>query len=159
MKAKREVGTFAEGNLDIYAWLYRKYAGDPYASRKLKLLDDTRDERAALGEKYRANRLDASRELMRKTLVQLWRTTLDPAQRRAALFELWDECAEGEGPTGQAGEQARVVVIDWIREHLPLGSPDAYRPDELAALVAKRTSRQAFAPYAELHADGASSEP
>jgi len=144
---KKKIGSFASGNLDITAWLYKKFAGDPYASRKLKLLADTADERADMGRAYRAQHLWESREIMRQNVIRLWSTITDARERRAALFALWDECAEGEGPVGEAGDRARVVVIDWIREHLPAGSPDAYTERELADFAAHRTSRQAFSPY------------
>jgi len=141
-------GSMAHGKADFTAYLMRKLAhADPYSSRKLKLLDDTRDERVDMGGAFHARQLGESREIMRQNLLHLWQTTKDAAARREALFEMWDECAEGEGPMGEAGERARVVVIDWIREHLPAGSADAYTPDELAQLAAKRSSKQPFTPY------------
>ena len=147
-ETKKQTGSMASGKADFTAYLMRKLAhADPYASRKLKLLDDTRDERVDMGGAYRAKHLEESREIMRKNLLWLWQETKDPAARRQTLFEMWDECAEGEGPMGEAGERARVVVIDWIREHLPAGSPDAYSADEVARLCAKRSSKQPFAPY------------
>jgi hypothetical protein len=57
------------------------------------------------------------------------------------LFELWDECAEGDGEIGQAGERARATVIGWIRaKHV------AYSTDDVAAINHRRASRQEFAP-------------
>jgi hypothetical protein len=84
---------------------------------------------------------------MRRNLEALWRATPDPAVRRDALFVLWDECAEGDGPIGEAGQRARTMVIGWIRTRLPAGSPDAFAPDEIIARSAHRASRQPFAPY------------
>jgi hypothetical protein len=121
--------------------------GDPYSSRKRKLLDDTRDERAEIGAAHRTAQLARSGELVQRNLDALWRTTADPAARRAALFALWDECAEGEGPAGQAGELARAMVIGWIRGRLPDGGPGAFTAGELARLDAARTSHRHFAPY------------
>jgi hypothetical protein len=135
------------GKLDIAAYLQRKYIGDPFASRKLKMLDDTRAERAAAGAVQRAEQLDRSAELMATHLEALWRTTSDPVARRRALFELWDECAEGDDAAGAAGDRARVMVIGWIRAHLPAGEPGAFSADDIAALDAHRASRQHFAPY------------
>ena len=135
------------GKLDIAAYLQRKYIGDPFASRKLKMLDDTRAERAEAGAVQRAEQLDRSAELIAVHLEALWRTTSDPAARRGALFELWDECVEGDDPAGAAGDRARAMVIGWIRAHLPAGEPAAFSADDIAALDAHRASRQHFAPY------------
>ncbi len=141
-------GSIAHGNLDLTALLMRATGvGDAYASRKLKLLDDTRDERVALGTQHRAEDLARSAEMMQKNLEALWRATADPAERRDALFVLWDECGEGDGPVGEAGERARKMVIGWIRAKLPAGSPDAFTPDEIARRSAHRRSTQPFVPY------------
>jgi hypothetical protein len=132
----------AGGKLDLTGWLMRKTVGDPYASRKRALLDATIDERAARGATVRAAQLDRSVELIRRNLGHLWATEHDPAARRAALFLMWDECAEGDGPLGEAGARARAQVIGWIHAHVPEG----YSPDELAALNAHRQSAQPFVP-------------
>jgi hypothetical protein len=144
-----EVFSFIDGRIDITSWLHRKYIGDPNASRKLAFLDETRDERVRKGTAYRAAQLEKSAEIMRANLEQLWRATSDPAERRAALFALWDECTEGDGEVGAAGERARAMVIGWIGSHLPKGQPGAFTDDEIAAFDSKRSSRQHFAPYAE----------
>jgi hypothetical protein len=142
-------GALVSGQLDLTAMLHRKLIGDPYASRKLALLDRTRDERIRIGTRYRTEQRDRSAELVRRNLEALWQTTRDPAARRAALFALWDECAEGDGPEGEAGARARAMVIGWIRARLPRGSADGYTDEELARLDARRTSRAHFAPYPE----------
>jgi hypothetical protein len=121
--------------------------GDPYAARKRALADATRDERVQIGAAYRARQLDRTGELMQRNLAALARRSLPPAELRRALFALWDECAEGEGAIGEAGQRARALVIGWIRAHLPAGSAGAYAPDEIARLDGDRSSRQRFAPY------------
>jgi len=141
-------GSIAHGKLDLTALLMRKLGvGDAYASRKLKLLDDTRDERAALGAQHRAEDLARAAEIMQRNLETVWRATQDPVERRDALFALWDECGEGEGVVGEAGERARKMVIGWIRAKLPAGSPDAFTPDEIVRRSAHRRSTQPFVPY------------
>jgi hypothetical protein len=123
-------GVGIHGSADISAYLYRKLAhADPYASRKLKLLDDTRDERAERGAAFRAEQAARSAELMQRTLEELWAHERDPAARKQALFELWSDCADDD-----AGQRARAMVLGWIRWKLPEGSTDAYTPDELARL-------------------------
>jgi hypothetical protein len=139
---KKVLGGFFGGATDITAYLHRKFVGDPYASRKLKLLDDTRDERVAMGTAYRAEQAARSAELMQKNLERLWVKEPHAVARRAALFELWDECGEDE-----AGLRARAIVIGWIRAKLPKGSASAYTDEEIDALQAQRTSSTPFAPY------------
>ena len=135
------------GRLDLTSYLMRKFVGDPYTARKLKLLDDTRAERVASGAAFRAGELGRSAELMAHNLDALSRTEMEPEALRRALFELWDECAEGDDPAGAAGQRARAMVLGWIGAHLPHGRPGAFSPDDIAALDAHRASHQHFAPY------------
>jgi hypothetical protein len=135
------------GKFEYSDALIRAFSGDPYASRKLKLLDATRAERAAMAEDHRADDLARSAELTLRNLEALWRTIDAPEARRDALFAMWDECAEGDDADGIAGQRARLMIIGWIRSRLPSGSPDAFDPDEIAARSAQRRSRQPFAPY------------
>lgn len=137
----------AGGRFDLTGYLHRKYVGDPYASRKLKILDQTRDERARAGGVYRAEQLDRSAELVQLNLEALWRHTPDPAERRAALFAVWDECEEGASMRGEAGERARKMIIGWIRAKLPRGTEGAFTADEIAKHDGARRSQQRFVPY------------
>jgi hypothetical protein len=141
------------GKFDITDFAMKKIlgkaAGDPYKERKLAMLDQTREERAQRGEVYRSEQLDRSAELVRKNLEMLWASTADMAQRKEALFEMWDECSEGDDAAGVAGERARGQVIGWIRARLPARGPGAFTDAELTRLSARRTSKQPFAPYDE----------
>jgi hypothetical protein len=137
----------AKGRFDPLAWLARKHGIDEYASRKRALLDMTRAERVDRGGAFRSQQLARSAEIAHKNLERLWASEIDPAARKRALFELWDECAEGDDAAGEAGARARAEVIGWIRAHLPRGSAGAYTDDEIATLTARRTSKEAFAPY------------
>lgn len=137
----------AHGKLDLTDMLMRKFVGDPYASRKRALLDHSLDERADIGARHAKEDLARSTELMQQNLEALWRMTSEPEARRQALFTLWDECGEGDGPVGEAGERARLFVIGWIRAKLPAGSPGAFTADDIARFAAQRTSKQAFVPY------------
>jgi hypothetical protein len=140
--------TVVSGKFDLTSYLMRKLGvGDPFAARKRAMLESTFDERADIGGRYRGEQLERSVELVRKNLSSLWAATADPAVRREVLFELWDECAEGEGPLGEAGQRARAEVIGWIGAHLPRGSAGAYSDEELAALGKRRSSKQPFEPY------------
>jgi hypothetical protein len=150
---KRGIGQGAalfslSGNLDITSYLMRKLGvGDAYVARKLKALDDTRIERAEKGAAFKEEQLAHAAQLMQANLERVWAGTHNPDERKAVLFELWDECAEGEGPTGQAGNNARAMVIGWVRGKLPAGGPGAFTPDELKLLDGRRTSHQHFVPY------------
>ena len=136
------------GNLDITSYLMRRFhIGDPLASKKLEMLDATRDQRAERGAVRTQEQLDQAAILMQQNLERLWASTQNLDERRAVLFEMWDECAEGDTPIGIAGESARTMVIGWIRAHVPSGVPGAFTAAELAALDVGRGSRQHFAPY------------
>jgi hypothetical protein len=126
----------------------RNHGGDPYASKKLAFLDATRDERVQIGGKHRKEQLARSTQLMRRNLDALAAAHADLAARKRTLFELWDECAEAGDPDLVAGGQAaRRLVVGFIRAHLPAGGPDAYTPDELAALSRVQQSKATFQPY------------
>ena len=136
------------GKLDITSYLMRKLGvGDAYDARKMKALDDTRLERAEQGGKYKEEQLAHASQLMQQNLERVWSGTRDPDERKVVLFELWDECVEGEGVQAEAGARARMMVIGWIRAHIPAGTHGAYTPQDLAALDAHRTSHAHFAPY------------
>ncbi|HET9621456.1 MAG TPA: hypothetical protein VFP84_08830 [Kofleriaceae bacterium] len=136
------------GGFDITDAVMRGHGADPYASKKLKFLDATRDERVQLANKHRAEQLAQVPQIMQRNLAALWAARLDPGARKRALFELWDECVEtGDPDAVAAGAAARRLVLGFIRGHLPAGSPDAYTADELAALAKVQQSRAAFTPY------------
>ena len=137
----------AGGGFDITAWATRKAGGDPYAARKQKLLDQTRAERMEMKRTHTSRQLARASEIMRGNLERMWAKTPDAARRRHALFELWDECEEGEGPTGEAGQRARNQVIGWIRARLPAGGADAFSAEEILAYDRRRRSIQHFEPY------------
>jgi hypothetical protein len=143
------------GRLDITSWLGHRHGIDVYASRKLELLDATRDERDERGARYRAEQLEHSAVLMHENLEGLTTAIANAggiakldarslAELHAAVFELWDECSETD-----AGERARIQVIGWIAAHLAAGTPGAFKPDEIAAFDAKRTSTQHFVAYVQ----------
>ncbi|MDB4958889.1 MAG: hypothetical protein JWO36_6458 [Myxococcales bacterium] len=136
------------GSFDATDWMMRRHGQDPYASKKLKVLDSTRDERVQIGKQRRAQQLAQSAELMRKNLDQLRFSTIDPRARKQELFELWDECAEsGDTSLVDGGRAARSLVVGFIRSTIPKDSTDAYSDAELARLNAHRLSAARFAPY------------
>lgn len=142
------------GRFDVTDYLMRKTKNDPYASRKLKFLDETRDERVELGKQWRKEQLQQTAMIMKRNLAYAWNASADTAARKRALFELWDEIAEPKATADEADEvfveasrAARKAVVGFIRAHLPAGSADAYSEAELVALNAKKQSAATFAPY------------
>ena len=128
--------------------LMRRHGIDPYASAKRQWLDKTFEERAALGLANRKEDLARSAEFMQKNVHYAWQHTRDAAERKEALFELWDDCAEsGDDDLVRGGAAARDYLVGFVRAHLPPGSADAFTADEIAKLNAHRKSRAAFDPY------------
>jgi len=133
-------------SFDVTDIAMRANGMDPYASAKLRYLDQTRDARAGMGARYREAHLSASPALMQHNIDAVLATVHDPRQRKQALFELWDECAEsGEPALVMAGAAARRTVLDFIQHQMT--GPDAFRPAEIRAFNARRTSSVAFDPY------------
>ena len=144
------------GRFDVTDYLMRKTKNDPYASRKLKFLDETRDERVAIGKQWREQQLQQTTRIIRKNLERAWAQSPDLAARKQALFELWDEIVEPQSRDDLADEVlveasrvARRAVVGFIRAHLPAGSADAYSESELLALNARssKQSKATFSPY------------
>jgi len=128
-------------NMDSQDKFMKKHGVDPYGRNKLAYLDRTRDQRVAIGKRYREQQLGKSVIYMQQHIARLWATTTDPAKRKQGLFELWDECIETGTPEEVAGgEAARAFVMAHIRAKV------RYTPDERRALNAQRRSTQPFAP-------------
>ncbi|HGG57224.1 MAG TPA: hypothetical protein ENK31_05465 [Nannocystis exedens] len=145
-------------------WVMALQGIDPNARVKAELLARTREIRIALA-------IDYTRELLAHRLNQLggeleglWASTwLNPSERRALLFQRWDECDEtfaidsGDVPKEalsaidsariKTAEEARRTIENFIRTTLPKGHADAYSSSELRALNRRRASHQTFAPY------------
>lgn len=141
---KMELATF-----DLTDWVMRMGGQDPYAHRKARFLDDSRDARADMRARAQAEDLRDAVAALPGLLRRTWQdTSLSPAQRRAMLFRLWDECVEaGPADVVRRGNTARVMILAFIRRHLPAGSAHAYTGAEIEVLNAGRESEQPFAPY------------
>jgi hypothetical protein len=133
-------------SFDVNDALMRAVGQDPYWSAKLHFLDKTRDERVAIGNRFRAAQLAQSAAYARHAVDRLWATTDDLAKRKQGLFDLWDDCAEtGEDAVVEGGRAAREMIVGEIRARLK--GIDAYTADELAQLNAHKRSKALFAPY------------
>ena len=142
------------GRFDVTDYLMRKTKNDPYSSRKLKFLDETRDERVEMGKQWRQQQLMQTTQIIRKNLQVAWASSPDFAAKKRALFELWDEIVEPKSRDDLADEvlveasrAARKAVVGYVRAHLPQGSEHAYTESELVAFNANKQSSQKFAPY------------
>jgi hypothetical protein len=144
------IAPVAGGGFDITDAFMRASGGDPYAAKKLQHLDRTRDERAQIAATRKAVDLDDSVAGLRAHIERVWRRSdLSARQRRAILFELWDECAEsGSENDLRAATLARATIAGFIRRELPRGSAHGYTEAELAELNRGRASRRRFDPYA-----------
>jgi hypothetical protein len=133
-------------NLDTQDRMMLWMGIDPYARNKLAFLDRTRDQRAAVGARYRRVQLAHSAELMQRNIDRLWATATTIADRKLGLFALWDDCAEtGSDELIAGGAAARSLVLGVIRARLVGDS--AFTADEIAQLNARRQSKAVFAPY------------
>jgi hypothetical protein len=151
---KPDVGDFhigpggITGRMGFDDWAMRKAGIDPYASAKRQWLDKTRDERARIGMANRKEDLARAPEFMRRNVAWAMEHASSVDEKKEALFELWDDCAEtGDDALVEAGANARRYVVGFIRAHLPAGKPGGYTPEELAQLNAHRRSKATFKPY------------
>jgi hypothetical protein len=64
-------------------------------------------------------------------------------ERRRVIFLLWEDA----NTSTAEGRSADKIIAAWIREHLPLGSSDAYGKAELDAIARERAGRPPFRPY------------
>lgn len=118
---------------------------DPYASNKRRMLDQTREERYEIGKRYKKEQLGKSVVIAQKNLDYLWAKTRSIAERKEALFEMWDECAETGDPALVAGgAAARKLIVGFIRARMT--GDAAFTASDLAAFNAKKKSSATFDP-------------
>jgi hypothetical protein len=145
-------------------WVMALQGIDRNARVKAELLARTREIRIGLAISFTKELLAVRLGQLEGELVAIWSLpSLSVAERRALLFQRWDECDEsfaveaGDVPEEALSEidRARVETADkarrqielFIRTTLPRGRKGAYSDEELRALNRDRQSRQPFAPY------------
>lgn len=141
--------------------------GDPRsasAKRQLELLQATADLRREMSLLWFDDVVDRSIETLDAELVSIIESPhLSMRQRRAMIFERWDsvdEVFEGYAATTaesavvdidrlreDAARRVRARIEAFVRRHLPAGTPDAFRNDELEQLNAGRRAARPFDPY------------
>lgn len=135
-------------DFDVTDAMMRKKKIDPYASRKLAFLDETREARVELGKEHRKEVLAKTAIIVRQNLEASWQAITDHEERKRALFEIWDEVDEsGDEELVEAGKAARSAVIGFIAARLPRGGEHSFTTADLEQLNSKRKSRSVFKPY------------
>jgi hypothetical protein len=136
-------GFSASGTFDATEALMGAAGQDPLRVEREWFMEHTEPLRDRLEREYRARELENALRTLRGRLLRVWATeSRSPAARRRRLFRIWDEASDDD-----AGQTARRIVLDFIREVLPPGSEHAYTPQELQRLNATRETPEPFAPY------------
>jgi hypothetical protein len=113
-------------------------------SEKRRFMASTAALREQLAEAAEAANQRRAKVSLQSTLRGLLtNATLSLAQKRSAIFGLWDDCA-----SDASGSEAQAAIESFVRDRLPEGSPLAYSAAELSQLNRQRVSRRAFDPYA-----------
>lgn len=135
-----------DGHFDLNDQLARLAGQDPYAATKRKLAEETHEQRLCLARRAQhAREAQALLDLSTQVRAIAGRKDWPAEKRHRALFEIWDECDDGDS---DYAAMARATITAIIRQAFPEGSPQAYQAQELLALNTQRSSRQEFAPYA-----------
>lgn len=131
------------GSFDLGDMVMGAAGADPYAAEREMFMEENAELIERLTDEARVATRERSMGRLRHDLRMRWEDRTRPVERRRRdLFRLWDESSEDEGDRA-----ARDAVMAFIRTELPEGSEDAYPASEIAALNARRTSTETFAPY------------
>jgi hypothetical protein len=143
------VGLAAILSLDAGDEAMRAARTDPYLPQKLRILEETREERWVLRRAHDERVMQRALDDLPRYLDAVWsERRWSAADRRRLLFALWDEAAEeGNQLLRAGGAEARRIIEEFVAYRLPPGSRHAFHAGELARLNRLRSSRQAFAPY------------
>ncbi len=149
---------------DLYSVVRKAQKRELWSRDKSRLLALTFELRLRIAVDFAERQIDARLAALYRELIELWSADRPAIARRKTLFSRWDDCDErmrvslpgfedaADSPIDRlrhdAGAQARARIVEFVRKHLPAGSPDAYGDDELDALNRDRRSEQRFEPYA-----------
>ncbi len=137
------------GRFDVTDAVMKQLGETLYPYRKRKLMDESRDMRAAMAAEAHREQLQEAIGRYRKHLRGVWNhPDLSLPERRRALFLLWDECAEsGTDEVLASAASIRAMTISFIQRNLPQGGDLEYTAAELQAYNKRRRSHARFAPY------------
>jgi hypothetical protein len=147
-KVGEGAGVGLMAHLDITDQIMKLAGQDPYASAKRAIADETREQRLCMATRYQGERRKHELfNLASKVRRLAARADLSAAERRALVFDIWDECTEETESGPDYGAMARATIVAVVRDVFPAGTDRAYQPAELLALNQRRSSRQRFSPY------------
>lgn len=118
---------------------------DPNAAEKRRFREFTEPLRRELRNKRAQGQREDALVQLNGELDEIWSSTRPAAVRRRELFEKWSEYADDREAAG--GSKARRLIEEYIRKHLPAGSPGAYTDEELRRFTQQRQGQLAFNPY------------
>jgi hypothetical protein len=131
------------GSFDLTDAIMGSAGQDPYAAEREFFMEHAEATIARLEAAQREETAAHSLGGVRTRCRTIWGDAAQPAaQRRRALFDLWDELADGD-----EGAPAREAIITFIRREIPASSPDSYTMIEVARMNANRQSAERFDPY------------
>lgn len=131
------------GSFDLTDAIMHGAGQDPYQAEREWFMEQSETLRERLETQARTQQQAHSLTGVRSQVRTIWEDTSRPAaDRRRAIFELWDECADGE-----EGAPARDAIIAFIRREIPDSSADSFTMIELARMNAHRESTERFDPY------------
>lgn len=164
--ALRQIGPSGVGVGGPTEWLRALSQQELDASAKTEFLNRTRDLRIALAVEFTRNLLRARlAELEGEMIAISSDADMKLGERRALLFQRWDECDErfavgqpaAELPDAAlseidrdrlaAADTARRAIEAYIRRQHPRNTPRGYSAAELADFNRRRVSAEPFAPY------------
>ena len=118
--------------------------GTLYPHEKANFLAATFERRTTMAARAHSAQMRTALEDIPRRLDALWADTrYRRRERRRVIFLLWEEADTSTA----AGRSADRIIEAWIREHLPLGSSDAYGKAELDAISRERAGHPPFRPY------------
>lgn len=125
-------------------WLMRRHGDDPFASDRRWFANQTEAMRERMAEAYLERQAASAARGVRGRATRILSDADAPLEdRRRRIFAIWDDCAEGE----RVGDAVRAAIVAFVRERMPVGSPEAYPDAELDALNRTRESTAEFRPY------------
>jgi hypothetical protein len=113
-----------------------------YSAEKRWFLEQTAQVRDELAVRARAAEHARARKLLEDALARILADALPPAQKRAKVFALWEDC--GEDADAIATQR---LVEAFVRRSLPRDSELGYSDDELRRLNEGRAGARRFDPY------------
>jgi hypothetical protein len=132
---------------DLTEVAMRAMGDDPHAAQKARIAEATREERFCL---TLAEAEGDKRTALFRLKDNLERIATDPtlaaAEKRAAVFDLWEGCLDTTDDV--LANSARATIVAFIRRAFPAGTASAYTPVELAMLNRRRNCSRPFDPYA-----------